>query len=404
MFTAVLVFKRFFSSEIKRWHVICDLWRNRKLTIIWHLGKIVLKYAPDTEPVRIRLSCDREWRRWTRYTAYPHISQINKNKSTSEPFLAVNKNDGIPFPEAIRDASSVNIFSFFNPHCPLLAVALPLFYTDLLQVLLLLCLLLFYCLVLQQHMFKSVFFLFVRLFLYFFARYFELLPPVWNRLYKLSLSPLFNDQFSFNAKILGQFLISLILFSCPCVSCHVLDKRGKWHSLFKKGQDVIKTCSLHHSTVPGSTRVFWKVSLSFLLLMFLPCVRFRYISYPMIITPPISCHRWRAYARSCGLFTVASSITWLTKQRHWSTKEAPHQGGVLNAHTQVKLELLERLKTKQLLTSKLSSSFIPTCHFSNSLSQLRTVFRGATTRAVEKSSFSHSSKVWSNVTTYRAKR
>ncbi len=61
-----------------------------------------------------------------------------------------------------------------------------------------------------------------------------------------------------------------------------------------------------------------------------------------------------------------------------------------------------KLKKKQLLTSKLSSSFIPACHFSNSLSQLRTVFRGQTTSAVEKLSFSQSSKVWRNVTTYRA--
>lgn len=53
------------------------------------------------------------------------------------------------------------------------------------------------------------------------------------------------------------------------------------------------------------------------------------------------------------------------------------------------------------LTSRLSSSFSPTCHFSNSLSQLRTVLRGQTTRAVLKSSFSQSSRVWRNVTTYR---
>lgn len=58
----------------------------------------------------------------------------------------------------------------------------------------------------------------------------------------------------------------------------------------------------------------------------------------------------------------------------------------------------------QPITSKLSSSFIPTCHFSNSLSQLRTVFRGQTTSAVVKSSCSQSSNVWRNVTTYRTKR
>lgn len=69
----------------------------------------------------------------------------------------------------------------------------------------------------------------------------------------------------------------------------------------------------------------------------------------------------------------------------------------------VKHEQLKRLK-KQFITSKLSSSFIPCCHFSNSLSQLRTVFRGQTTRALVKSSFSQSSKVWRNVTTYRANR
>lgn len=53
-------------------------------------------------------------------------------------------------------------------------------------------------------------------------------------------------------------------------------------------------------------------------------------------------------------------------------------------------------KTPQIsvsLTSKLSSSFIPSCHFSNSFSQLRTVLRGQTTRAVVNFSFSQSSKV-----------
>lgn len=58
-------------------------------------------------------------------------------------------------------------------------------------------------------------------------------------------------------------------------------------------------------------------------------------------------------------------------------------------------------RQQQVSTSKLSSSFKPSCHFSNSFSQLRTVFRGHTTRAVEKSSFSHRSTVWSNVTTCR---
>lgn len=50
-------------------------------------------------------------------------------------------------------------------------------------------------------------------------------------------------------------------------------------------------------------------------------------------------------------------------------------------------------------TSKHSSSFIPCCHFSNSLSQFRTVLRGQTTSAVLNSSFSHSSNVWRKVTT-----
>lgn len=44
-------------------------------------------------------------------------------------------------------------------------------------------------------------------------------------------------------------------------------------------------------------------------------------------------------------------------------------------------------------TSKHSSSFIPCCHFSNSLSQFRTVLRGQTTSAVLNSSLSHSSNV-----------
>lgn len=75
----------------------------------------------------------------------------------------------------------------------------------------------------------------------------------------------------------------------------------------------------------------------------------------------------------------------------------------MNAHTYkknttVKSEHLEKLR-KQLLTSKLSSSFIPYCHFSNSLSQLRTVLRGQTTSAVLNSSFSQSSKVCRNATT-----
>lgn len=58
----------------------------------------------------------------------------------------------------------------------------------------------------------------------------------------------------------------------------------------------------------------------------------------------------------------------------------------------------------QISTSKLSSSFKPSCHFSNSLSQLSTVLRGHTTRAVLKFSFSHSSTVWRNVTTCRTQR
>lgn len=61
-------------------------------------------------------------------------------------------------------------------------------------------------------------------------------------------------------------------------------------------------------------------------------------------------------------------------------------------------------RTPQILvppTSKLSSSFIPSCHFSNSFSQLSTVLRGQTTRAVVNFSFSQSSKVWRNATTYR---
>lgn len=55
----------------------------------------------------------------------------------------------------------------------------------------------------------------------------------------------------------------------------------------------------------------------------------------------------------------------------------------------------------QISTSKLSSSFRPSCHLENSLSQLSTVLRGQTTRAVEKFNFSHNRIVWRNVTTCR---
>lgn len=107
------------------------------------------------------------------------------------------------------------------------------------------------------------------------------------------------------------------------------------------------------------------------------------------MTPPDSCHCWRANALSCGLFTVASSVTWsytISQIQRW-------------------VECMSHpKKTPQISvspTSKLSSSFIPSCHFSNSFSQLRTVLRGQTTRAVVNFSFSQSSKVWRNVTTYR---
>lgn len=55
----------------------------------------------------------------------------------------------------------------------------------------------------------------------------------------------------------------------------------------------------------------------------------------------------------------------------------------------------------QSSTSKLSSSFRPSCHLENSFSQLSTVLRGQTTRAVEKFNFSHNRTVWRNVTTCR---
>lgn len=50
-------------------------------------------------------------------------------------------------------------------------------------------------------------------------------------------------------------------------------------------------------------------------------------------------------------------------------------------------------ESNEVPTSKHSSSFIPCCHFSNSLSQFRTVLRGQTTSAVLNSSLSHSSNV-----------
>lgn len=91
-------------------------------------------------------------------------------------------------------------------------------------------------------------------------------------------------------------------------------------------ENILITSRHYKVTVPGSTRMLFNAFFPSSSLIFLASDRMRYISYPIIITPPSLCQFCRALTRSAGCFTVASSVTCnihcvFEKQPHMETRE-----------------------------------------------------------------------------------
>lgn len=77
--------------------------------------------------------------------------------------------------------------------------------------------------------------------------------------------------------------------------------------LTHKTENILIVCH-YKVTAPGFTSMLFNSFFSSSL-VFWACDRMRYISYPIITTPPSLCHLCRALSRSWGCFTVASCVT-----------------------------------------------------------------------------------------------
>lgn len=75
---------------------------------------------------------------------------------------------------------------------------------------------------------------------------------------------------------------------------------------------IFVNASFSEVSQPGSTSVLFNNSFSSSVSTLRPWDRMRYMSYPIITTPPFLCHFCRALSRSGRAFNVATSVTWNT--------------------------------------------------------------------------------------------